>query len=57
MKKFIVRNNATGREYTVTDMGKRSIDGVWLSEKSWFSAGSSVTIIAEDGTFKTFIKE
>ena len=57
MQKFRVINNSTGREYTVTDFGERSMDTIWLSEKAWFTSGSSVTIIAEDGTSKTYIKE
>ena len=56
MMEFMVRNNATGREYIVYGNNNTSLDVVWMSQKSWFLTGSSVTIIAEDGTSKTYTK-
>lgn len=56
MKKFVVRNNATGREYIVEGNENTSLDGVWMSQKCWFSTGSSITITAEDGTSQIYTK-
>lgn len=57
MKKYIVRNNKTNREYEVIANDNQSFEIVWLSQKYWFSSGSEITITNEDGESKTYIKE
>lgn len=54
---YTVRNNNTGRSYPVEANNNQQMDIVWMSQKCWFTTGSSVTITAEDGTSKTYIKE
>lgn len=54
---YTVRNNGTGRSYPVEANNNQPMDIVWMSQKCWFTTGSSVTITAEDGTSKTYIKE
>lgn len=56
MKKFIVKNDATGREFITEGRDNTSLDIVWMSAKPWFLVGSKVTITTEDGISKTFIK-
>ncbi len=57
MKEFTVKNNTTNREYKVCGNENNTIDTVWLSQKCWFSYGSSITIANDKGESKTFIKE
>ena len=54
---YTVRNNNTGRSYPVEANNNQPIDIVWLSQKCWFGSNYNVTITAEDGTSKTYIKE
>ena len=56
-KRFTVKDNATKKERIIIGNDSTSLDIVWLSEKHWFSSGNSVTITAEDGASKTYIKE
>lgn len=57
MKEFTVRNNANNREHKAYGNENHTLDMVWLSQKIWFSKGSSVTITNDKGESKTFIKE
>ena len=54
---YTVRNNKTGRSYPVEAQHNQSIDVVWMSQKCWFASDYNVTITAEDGISKTYIKE
>lgn len=56
MKKFIVKNNATGREFIVEGSDDTSLEIVWMSVRPWFLLGCDVTITTEDGISKTFYK-
>lgn len=56
MKKYIVRNNKTNREYEVIANDNQSFEIVWLSQKCWFSPGCEITITNEYGESKTYTK-
>ena len=53
---YTIKNNNTGRSYTVEANNNQTMDIVWLSQKCWFGSNCNVTITAEDGTSKTYIK-
>ena len=53
---YTVTNNNTGRSYPVEAQYNQSIDMIWMSQKCWFVFGYNITITAEDGTSKTYIK-
>lgn len=54
---YTVKNNNTGRSYQVEANNNQPMDIVWASQRCWFTTGSIVTITAEDGISKTYIKE
>ena len=51
---YTIKNNQTGRKYNVNTDHNASIDIVWMSQKSMFLTGCSVTITDENGNKKTF---
>jgi len=53
---YTVRNHQTGRTYEISAMCEVSIDVVWLSVKSWFMPGTTVTISSHSGLSQTFIR-
>lgn len=53
---YTIKNNNTGRRYIVEANNNQSMDIVWMSQKCWFTTGDSITITAEDGVSKTYIK-
>lgn len=56
-KRFTVTNNATSSSYTVYGHEWNTLESIWLSEKSWFMTGSSITITDENGNSQVFVRE
>lgn len=54
--KYRVRNESNGHSYELESAFDVPLEMVWNSQKSWFPAGSTVTILDVVGNSQTFTK-